>query len=54
MVGLLGLLQTINVALVESLKTQVRDEAVAVVDEEMAKELAKGYDGINLGDNFRF
>lgn len=52
MVGLLGLLQTINVALSENLKTQVRNEAVVVVDEEMAKELAKGYDGINLGENF--
>lgn len=52
MVGLLGLLQTINVALGESLKTQIRNEAVVVVDEEMAKELAKGYDGINLGENF--
>ncbi len=47
MVGLLGLLQAVNLALSTNAQNQVRNEAVAVADAEMAKELAKGYDGVD-------
>jgi type IV pilus assembly protein PilV len=47
MVGLLGLLQTVNVALNHNLQNQLRNEAVMVADQQMAKELAKGFDGIS-------
>lgn len=43
MVGLLGLLQVVNVGYNQNMQNQVRNEAVAVADEEMAKELAKGF-----------
>ena len=49
MVGLLGLLQTVNVALNHSLQNDLRNSAVAVADEEMAKTLAVGYDNISSG-----
>ncbi|WP_246545410.1 prepilin-type N-terminal cleavage/methylation domain-containing protein [Pelotalea chapellei] len=44
MVGLLGLLQAVNLSYSHNMQNQIRNEAVAVVDEEMAKEIAKGYD----------
>jgi len=44
MVGMLGLLQAVNLALNHNLQNQMRNEAVIVADEEMAKEMAKGYD----------
>lgn len=44
MVGLLGLLQTVNIALQHNLNSQLRSEAVAVADSLMAKELSKGFD----------
>lgn len=47
MVGLLGLLQAINVSFSQNMQNQIRNEAVAVVDAEMAKELAKGFDGVD-------
>ena len=43
MVGMLGLLQMVNVSLNHNLQNQLRNEAVSVLDVEMAKELAKGY-----------
>lgn len=46
MVGLLGLLQAVNVSYSHSLQNQLRNEAVIVADDEMAKELAKGYEGV--------
>ncbi|KAB0664837.1 prepilin-type N-terminal cleavage/methylation domain-containing protein [Oryzomonas japonica] len=44
MVGLLGLLQAVNVSLNHNLQNQLRTEGVVVADEEMAREMAKGYD----------
>ncbi|WP_240732218.1 prepilin-type N-terminal cleavage/methylation domain-containing protein [Geobacter sp. FeAm09] len=44
MVGLLGLLQAVNVSLNHNLQNQLRNEGVIVADEQMAKEMAKGYD----------
>ncbi|CAH2030120.1 type IV pilus modification PilV family protein [Trichlorobacter ammonificans] len=47
MVGLLGLLQTVNVALNHNLQNQLRNEAVQVADSYMARELAKGFDAVS-------
>ncbi len=44
MVGLLGLLQTVNLALHHNMNTQIRNEATMVADEQLAIELAKPYD----------
>ena len=44
MVGMLGLLQTVNLALNHNVQNQMRNEAVIVADEQMAREMAKGFD----------
>ncbi len=44
MVGLLGLLQTVNTSLSHNLANQLRNEAVAVADRQMSLEMAKGFD----------
>jgi len=49
MVGLLGLLQTINVAINHNLQNDLRNIAVSVADEEMSKSLSIGYDNISSG-----
>lgn len=48
MVGMLGLLQSVNLALNHNLQNQIRNEAVNVADTEMAKEMAKGYDQASI------
>ena len=50
MVGLLGLLQTINVAIDQDLGNVFRNEAVIVVDEMMMKKRAKTFDSISTGE----
>ncbi len=47
MVGLLGLLQAVNMSYSHNLQNQLRNEAVSVADAEMAKEIAKGYEGVD-------
>lgn len=47
MVGMLGLLQSVNVALQYNASTQLRNEAVMVGDEQMSRELAKPFDLIS-------
>lgn len=47
MVGLLGLLQTVNFALQHNLNTQLRNEAVTVADNFMAREMAKSFDNVS-------
>lgn len=47
MVGLLGLLQTINLSLQHNLTTQLRNEAVSVADDFMSRELSKTFDLIS-------
>ena len=49
MVGLLGLLTAVNVALNQNLQNQLRNEAVQVADTVMARELAKGFDAVSSG-----
>jgi len=49
MIGLLGLLQTINVAVDQNLGNVFRNEAVTVVDEMMMKKRAKTFDSISTG-----
>jgi len=44
MVGLLGLLQAVNISYSHNLQTQLRNEAVTVADSVMAAEIARGYD----------
>ena len=43
MVGLLGLLQTVNMALMHNLTNQLRNDAVQVADEQMALEMTKPF-----------
>lgn len=47
MVGLLGLLQAVNLALHHNLATQLRNEAVTVADEFLSQETAKTFDLIS-------
>lgn len=47
MVGLLGLLQAVNVALNSDMQNQFRNEALLVADSKMAYELAKGFDAVS-------
>lgn len=49
MVGLLGLLTAVNVALNHNLQNQLRNEAIQVADSVMARELAKGFDAVSSG-----
>lgn len=44
MVGLLGLLQAVNVGLNHNMSSQVRSEATMIADEALANELAKPFD----------
>jgi type IV pilus assembly protein PilV len=48
MIGMLGLLQSVNVALQYNTTTQMRNEAVALGDAEMSRELAKPFDLISV------
>ena len=43
MVGILGLLQSANVAINSNRQNQLRNEATLVMDNALARELAKGY-----------
>jgi type IV pilus assembly protein PilV len=45
MVGMLGLLQSVNVAIKSNMQNQLRNEALLVADRWMAHELAKGFAG---------
>lgn len=47
MVGLLGLLQAVNVAINSNMQNQLRNEALLVADSKMAHELAKGFDAVS-------
>ena len=47
MIGLLGLLQTINVAIDQDLGNVFRNEAVIVVDEMMMEKRAKTFDSVS-------
>lgn len=48
MVGLLGLLQTVNFAIVNNMTNQLRQEAITLADERMQIEIAKSYDSIPI------
>lgn len=52
MVGLLGLLQTINVAVDQGLGNVFRNEAVTAVDDLMMKRRAKAFDSLSTGTKF--
>ena len=46
-VGLLGLLEVINVAINQNLTTQFRNDALVVADEFMMRERSKAFDNIS-------
>lgn len=48
MVGLLGLLQTVNYAIVHNMTNQLRQSAILVADERMQTEMAKGFGNIPI------
>lgn len=48
MVGLLGLLQTVNYAIVHNMTNQLRQTALLVADERMQTEMAKGFGNIPI------
>jgi len=48
LVGMLGLLQSTNVAITSNKQNQLRNEATLVVDNELAQQLAKGYAGVSV------
>ncbi len=50
MVGLLALLQSVNIALNHNLQNQLRNEAVALADQQMARELAKGFENVSTSN----
>ncbi len=50
MIGLLGLLQTVNYALSYNFQNQLRNEAVLIADSQMAREMAKGFDNVSTTD----
>jgi len=47
MVGLLGLLQAVNLGISSNMQNQLRAIGVEVADAELAKEMAKGYTAID-------
>lgn len=47
MVGMLGLLQSVNLAINSNMQNQLRNEALVVADSKMAHELAKGFDSVS-------
>jgi len=47
MVGMLALLQTINLAINHNLQNQYRNEAAVIADSEMAVMLAKGFERVS-------
>lgn len=53
MVGLLGLLQSVNIALQYNTTTQLRNEAVVLGDLQMSNELAKPFDLVSTGTSSR-
>lgn len=53
MVGLLGLLQCVNLAYSTNLQNDLRNVAVVLADEEMSKELKKGYGNVIANNTLR-
>lgn len=49
MVGLLGMLQVINLAIRTNLQNEVRDKAVAIAEEQMAREKSLPFENISAG-----
>ncbi len=51
-VGLLALLQSVNLSLAENLKTVFRNQAVMLADERMTMEKTKPYDNISTSSGW--
>lgn len=54
MVGLLGLMQTVNMAIHYNMNTQIRNEATMIADERMSTELAKPFDLVSTTQSNTF
>lgn len=54
MVGLLGLLQAVNLTYSHNMQNDLRNEAVVVADEAMNKEIAKGFDDVSTSSSSSF
>lgn len=54
MVGLLGLMQTVNMAIHYNLNSQIRTEATMVADEQISIELAKPFDLVSTSTRNTF
>lgn len=53
MVGMLGLLQTVNLGLVHNMSDELRNDAVLAADEQMALEMSKPFDLVSTTTNLR-
>lgn len=49
MVGLLGLLQVVNYAILHNMTGQLRQEAVMLADERMQLEMGKRFENVTIG-----
>lgn len=49
LVGLLGLLQTVNIAMEQNLKNQMRNEVVRIGDEAMNDMRSRPFDSVSAG-----
>lgn len=47
MVGLMGLLQVINLSIEHNMRNQLRVEAIGLADAEMAREMSKGFSNVS-------
>ena len=48
MVGLLGMLQAINLSIVTNLQNEVRNQAVAIAEDQMARKKSLPFDNITV------
>jgi len=47
MVGLMGLLQAVNLSIEHNMRNTLRNEGASVADSALAKELSKGYNNVS-------
>lgn len=53
MVGMLGLLQVVNVGLVHNVNSQLRSDGVSVADWHLSRELSKSFDLVSTTTGYR-
>ena len=47
MIGLMGLLQALNLSIEHNMRNMLRNEGLSVADAEMARELSKGFSNVS-------